>query len=282
MADLQDVQDTLASLIAGVIYPQGTGAPSVTGGDVRIFAGWPAANKLDADLRAGVANVSVFTFDTEKNTSRYLEPWGELSRGTKTIGATVDASVKAFTLTGTVATPQIVTAIVNGTAFSRAVQDNDTLTTIAAGLATLITAFGIAASSSGPTVSIPDAYRITVNIGVNGKIARVTKRQEKLFQVDIWAASNDARGALAKAIDPMLSDMSHIALPDGTSGRMIYVRSQNIDETQPELLYRRVLCYSVDYPTIITADATEITSVAADIAKQDGDTVGAVFRVQRG
>jgi len=267
MADLQDVQDALAGLIAGGIYPNGASQPSVTGGAVRIYAGWPTAAKLDADLRNSVAHVTVYSQDGERNTNRYLEPWGELSRGAKTIGATI--SGVALTLTGTVATPQVVTALVNGKGYSYPVQDGDTLTSIAAALATLINA-DTTATSLGPVVTVPGAYRISCRIGVGGVIARVVRRQEKHFQIDIWARDNTVRGTLAKVIDPLLSGRNYIDLSDGTKGRIVYVKSMNIDETQPELLYRRVITYAVDYPTIEVDTAQEITITGLTIEADDG------------
>lgn len=71
MADLSDVESSLVTVIAGLLYPNGTGQPSSVGIPCKVFAGWPTAAQLDADLVAGVANVSVYPTQIERNTTRY-------------------------------------------------------------------------------------------------------------------------------------------------------------------------------------------------------------------
>ena len=53
MADVSDIERALTTLAGGILYPQGTTAPSVAGVSIRIFRGWPIAKALDDDLRAG-------------------------------------------------------------------------------------------------------------------------------------------------------------------------------------------------------------------------------------
>ena len=262
MADLADVETTLATLIAGWMYPSGTGGASAIAADVKVYAGWPVAAKLDADLRLGnVVHISVFGTESEKNTSRYLEEWGELSRPAKTLGATVGAT--SITLTGSIATHQHISALVNGKAYAYALQAGDTLATVATALAALINA-NTAATASGAVITIPGAHAITVRIGVDGTIGRVVRRQEKQFLIDIWSPTPDLRTAAARIIDPKLSGLDFITLPDNTAGRIKYVHSRNIDEGQKQLVYRRNITYSVDYATVDTDSATEVTIVGVN------------------
>lgn len=60
MADMTDVAAALVTLCAGIIYPNGTGSPSITGDPILIYQGWPNAVQLAKDLKAGKAHVSVF------------------------------------------------------------------------------------------------------------------------------------------------------------------------------------------------------------------------------
>lgn len=60
MADIVQVGDSLVELIATAIYPNGTSNPSTIGEPVKVYQGWPNPNALEADLLAGIMNVSVF------------------------------------------------------------------------------------------------------------------------------------------------------------------------------------------------------------------------------
>jgi hypothetical protein len=69
MADLSDAGNALVTLIAGVVYPEGTGAASLTGDRVLVYQGSPDAVTLAGDLAAGVIHVSVFAQPGDKVTS---------------------------------------------------------------------------------------------------------------------------------------------------------------------------------------------------------------------
>ncbi len=60
MADLADVEDTLVDFIVGILYPNGTAASSALGAMCRVFRGWPLPAGLNADLAAGIVNVTVY------------------------------------------------------------------------------------------------------------------------------------------------------------------------------------------------------------------------------
>ena len=75
MADESDVETTLATLITAQIYPQGTNAPSALGPLVRIYRGWPNPTALNADLAAGIINISLSANPAHhRNTTRYIDP----------------------------------------------------------------------------------------------------------------------------------------------------------------------------------------------------------------
>ena len=60
MADITDVSNALVTVIAGIVYPNGTSQPSITGVPVLVYQGWPDAVQLRADLAAGKVHVSVY------------------------------------------------------------------------------------------------------------------------------------------------------------------------------------------------------------------------------
>lgn len=256
MADLADVTDTFAALIAGMLYPNGTAQPSVTGVAYSIFPGWPEPKCLTDSIRAGKAQISVYPLETERNTTRYLEQEPELRRNDQTIFATV--SGPAITLSGTVTVPHNIAIFANGQTVSYAVQAGQTLAQIAAALATLVANAITPASSVGPVITLTDAVNVAADVGVKGQRGRILRRQDRQFMVTIWAPSHAIRTATAKVIDPALTRLFYIELPDLTHGRNIHVRSADSDEAQEVSIYRRDLVWSVDFMTIEAEDQVEI------------------------
>jgi hypothetical protein len=81
MADLSDAGNGLVTLIAGMLYPQGTGAASLTGDRVLVYQGSPDPVTLASDLAAGTIHVSVFPQPGDTVTSISLDDddWEEVS-----------------------------------------------------------------------------------------------------------------------------------------------------------------------------------------------------------
>lgn len=264
MADYTEVASTIAGIIAAAVYPDGTDEPSAIGAPVKIYPGWPSPTCLDTDLKAGTVNISVFPMASEQNVTRHLQEYQEISRGEKTLGFEI-LSATTFEITGAVTLPMHIAVRVNGRSVAYACQAGDTPTTIAAALATLIAADITPASSSGAIVSIPSGTGIAVGIGVGGALWRELKRQSKWFMVTVWAPSPGLRAAAGIIADRTLAAATWLALPDYTGGRNIYVKGFDQDDAQEALLYRRDLIYDVEYMTIETVDATEVTFIELGI-----------------
>ena len=260
MSDLTDVQNTLASIIAGLIYPNGTGVVSAIGVATKIYPGWPAQEQLRTDLLAGTVNISIYAMPVEKRTTRYAPDWREISRGTVTLTATVASNT--ITIGGTVSVPQVLTVIVNGVAYNYGVQALDTLATIATGLVTLISA-AVPCSSVGPVITIPVVSTIVTRVGTDGVLAREIRRTEKHFNISVWSPTPDLRTAVGRIVDLSFSKSAFIFLPDLTHGRLDYVRTWDEDKLQNELCYRRDMVWSVEFPTIETTTGTAVTSGAS-------------------
>ena len=83
MADMADAGNALVALIAGVLYPLGTAAPSLTGDRVLVYQGSPDAVTLASDLAAGTVHVSVFPQPGDRVTS--ISPddddWEDIGNG---------------------------------------------------------------------------------------------------------------------------------------------------------------------------------------------------------
>jgi hypothetical protein len=278
MADIEDVSDALVSLIAGVIYPNGTGQAAITGLPTLIYAGWPQSSQLDADMagftngKGGRIHVTMFPTATEKNSTRYFTDYQQGSAPTPSISLSV--SGQTVTLAGTVSTPQNVGLIVSNAAYTYAVQAGDTLATVAAALAAQITG----ATSSGAVITLPATSTVTAaRSGTAATVQRLTRTTQRTMQITVWADTPDHRKATAKAIDNALSGTEWLSLADGTGGRVIYVASHIDDMVQKANLYRRDLMYSVEYSTTQSANATEVivTQENDSITGPDGNAVQA-------
>jgi hypothetical protein len=81
MADMSDAGNALVTLIAGILYPQGTAAASLTGDRLLVYQGWPDPVTLASDLAAGTIHVSVFPKPGDKVTSvsQDNDDWEEIS-----------------------------------------------------------------------------------------------------------------------------------------------------------------------------------------------------------
>lgn len=264
MADLSDVLAALTTLSAQAVYPNGTGSPSVTGGAIRVYSGWPLPTNLDNDLRAisqsisaGACHVSIFARPEEKNVTRFSRDWLLQTVQAATLTATIVG--QTVVIGGTIPTasnPQFVTLNVNSAIYVYAVQVSDTLITIATALAALT-----GASNSGATITFSNAARLNAaRVGGTGTSIREIRRQEKTFQIVVWADSPIHRDQIAQPIDILLSNTQFINFADGSSGRLVYKSTMISDEQQNDRIYRRDLFYSVEYPTIQSATDTVIGS----------------------
>jgi hypothetical protein len=267
MADLNDVGVQLVAIATQAVYPNGTGQASISGTSIRLGQGWPDPQQLDQDLAAGINNVTVYPLPSERNTSRYPKAWVDLSVNTPSLTATV--SGQTITIAGLVPNASNPTniSIVYGKPSQYAlyaVQPTDTTTTIATALASQIPG----ATNTGAVITAPATTVITAaRVGVNGISAREVRRQEKHFQITVWADTPDHRTAIATAIDMALVDLQFITLSDTFAARVKYLRSVMNDGTQVERLYRRDLIYSVEYATTETTSSTQVTQeVINDVA----------------
>lgn len=264
MADQSDVSNALVALISSTLYPNGTSEPSPGGNDARVYPGWPLPAQLDADMatKPSVSHLSVFTRPEEHNTTRYdSNEWEEISRNTATV--ILVASGSLVTIGGAVGgakNVQNVTVMINGKPYVYQVQSTDTLLSVLLKLADLVAVDYPLVSTQGLTMMLPPNARVSAaRVGVTGVIQREVGRQNKLFQITVWASTPAIRVALAKTIIPVLSSTFWLSLADGTRGRLIYKSSTETDEKQRQRIYRRDLFYYVEFATVETMTATEIT-----------------------
>ena len=255
MADILDVSNAIAQAIANALYPQGPSSAPITGLDTYIYSGWPNATDLDAHLAANGVDVSIFAQpNTEQVTTRVFPEWVDQIVTTPSITATV--SGYTVTIGGTMLVGEYVSVNVGGQPYSYMVQDGDTPTTVAAALAALASVVSV-----GPVITFSTLAngRIVARCGAPGTLMREVRRQKRGFMITIWAPSPTARSAVAGIIDSVLGFTNFLALPDGTQAWLSYRGSDDLDQMQKAMCYRRDIKFAVEYPTIQTMAGYPIT-----------------------
>jgi hypothetical protein len=266
MADLEDVMTAVSAASAVAVYPNGLDSPSVAGIPVLVVQGWPDSSGLNADLKAGKAQVSVFPLDMERNTTRFQRVWQPVSIAKPTI--TLTAVDDVITVGGAMPSPfalHNLAALIQGKAYLYSVQATDTLTSITTALAALIavdfpltTVSGETILVGGVTVVGRDGTPITCRVGTIGTSVREVRRQKRLFQITIWAPTPDSRRKLLAAMDAALQKTAFITMPDGLDARVEYFDSPMTDGIEKSQLYRRDLRYFIEYATTETVDAATV------------------------
>jgi hypothetical protein len=259
LADTSDVENEFVTLVTAVIYPNGTALPSIVNTGVKIFRGWPNSAGLDADLAAGLANVSIFPPPgLERNTTRYPRQNRRLAKPVHTLTATVNGNT--ITIGGTVAVPQNVIALCgNRFAFPYGVQANDTLDAIATNLASLIAVKFPGTQAAGNIIAVAGNPGILqARIASTAQVATEQSLQEKTYWITCWCPTPAMRDILAPAIDVALKQLDFIVVgTEQSRARIRYARSNTSDEGQKVQIYRRDIVYTVEFGTYTIATAFE-------------------------
>lgn len=253
MADQSDVETALVGVIGGALYPGGLFEPcAVSGAVCRIYRGWPVPAALDADLAAGITNISVTPIVGEsENTTRWPDLWIPQARTAPTLTAIVSGD--SVTLGGTGGAGQVAAVIADTAWAACRLQATDTPATVAAKLAKVL-ATARAATASGAMLTVPGAIRLIGRVEADQPTLRMSRRQRQAFRVTAWCADPATRDTVGSAVDSALSGIDFIGLADSTSGRLRYLGSTVSDKWEDATLYRRELTYTVDYPTTIAAN----------------------------
>jgi hypothetical protein len=254
-----------------VIYPDGALiAPQlfsvVTLVDIR--RGWPLPTTLDIALASG-RDVLVRVYPEPgmtRNTSRFTLQYRDLPTVAPSLFVSVTGATVTFTGSGDAShiAGVMVGSPPHGVSFAYRLLLGDGPTEVAIGLQRLI---------GGSTSAIAGVLTLLTNLPV---IARVVndqqsflevRRQDQGFRVSIWSANNAARDAVAALIDSALAYLTdvngnptmNLVIPSDNSAAWLRYRSTyNMDGAEKAGLYRRDLCYLIEYPTTIVETFPEV------------------------
>jgi hypothetical protein len=262
MADLSDASTLLVNMAAAALYPNGTGQASAIVAPVKIYPGWPISTALDADLRAGTVNVSVFPMQssialapqTLDNPQVIVPPVYGLVASVANV-----LTGNTLTLTGTPNAGEFVTLIADNRNVYTSSQ-----TTAAAILGDLLAQASVnypSGSLVGPTLTIP-ANPLVARIGGVATLGNSVHRQKQSFMLTVWAPSEALRSAAAMIIDVALKRVNIVTFPDTSNGLLTFERTLVSDKMEHALCYRRDLIFGIEYATLDTYQGVEITTIS--------------------
>lgn len=264
MANLSDVEDTLAGLISGYLYPNGNSNPSVVPSvnNIYVYAGWPRPVDLEADVKTNNnSHVTIFPSNTGRNTTRFPQNWIENTIYPSTVTLTLAGN--QVTVGGIVSTPQACMIIVNGIGYAYQIQSTDTLNSIAAALALEIPN----SSSASNVITINGAHSIVPRVTYYGIASKEIKRQEVIFNIITWTNTRDNRTQIADVIEKGLGSISRFALPDNYDAMIFYTGLRDHDEFEKQApIYRRDLMFRIEYPTTLTDEYPSITDTITNVS----------------
>lgn len=293
MADISDVTSYLQGVALSAVYPNGTSQPSIANMDVLVYEGWPVSEQLDLDLagqspgqppttRSGGprAHVTIFPMLGSSRSAPYQIQDETYVITPAAINCAVSVNGNQITYTGTPAAGEFLTIVADRLyAFSRGG------TTAAAILSALLTDIQVnypTATLVGSVLTIPYGYELDVRQGGVGLLGKVVHRECQSVMITAWAPDHVTRNTLSAAIDVALKSANRVTLTDvaQTQAKIVYQRTNVIDDPQNKGCYRRDLIFDCEYATVQTFAGTSITSVSNQITATQQDQYTGILPVE--
>ncbi len=261
MPDRSDVEQALAALIAGTLYPGGALGDSTIGNVCKIYRGWPVAGALETDLERGVVHVSVVPVSgAMRDTTRYSTEWqGSL------LPVTMTASVSSelVTFAGSGGAGQVAGIAVDGLAYAYRMRAGDSAALVAAALAAQIRA-DRPAVATGTSVHLISGRNTLARVVADGQGGQELRRQEGRFRVSFWCPDPSTRDAAVSLVDVGMAGWPFIDV-GGWACRLRLAGEAITDDGAAGGLWRRDLLYSVEYPTVMTESLPSMLFGVADV-----------------
>lgn len=282
MATIDDVEAALVSAVTTILYPTGS-PPSALGYPVKVYAGWPGAQDLDAGMvetggAPKAAHVSVYPLDAERNVTRFQSTYEDdpLPAATYSVAVAGQAVTIGGAAPATFFT-QNVSLIINGAAYSYGPSAGQTPAQIASALQTLIAIDLPGTTVSGAVITVQSGARITAaRVGVSGTARKPLRTIEKQVQVHLWTSSPTSRKAISALVDPGLCDIQWLTLADGSRAKLVYHGQRDDDFPQKQRIYRRSFTFTVEFTTYAVQTATQITVQTETLRDADGALIKTV------
>lgn len=257
MAEITAIADEIASVIASALYPDGE-TESVVGAPVKLYPGWPNATDLDADMRLGTCHVTVYPTQAGGKAEQVFEREQPAAPPVHGISATVSGS--SITFSGIPTSGEYVSLIVEGRkAYSRV---GATLGAILTALLADILPDFPGSTLVGSVLTVNGAFEFTVRSGAPVQMVKPVWRHEQGFQISVWAPNPELRSAIGQAVNVALATTSRLALDDCSYANISLGKSIDSDSREAGLIYRRDVMTMIQFATVETFTAYEVTVVA--------------------
>ncbi|AQS87913.1 hypothetical protein AA101099_1522 [Neoasaia chiangmaiensis NBRC 101099] len=270
MTDVSHVSLALAYRCAGLIYPDGMAAPSVTGRQTIV-------------RRGGLLPSDLFSAQSVRNSVDYVtvaasmdgyracpEPLGRPWSVGRRIAPTVGVSCSGAVATVSVPLSGVICGVVGlrwsgGSAVSAtaayAASGGETAADIAAGLAQGLSG----ARAEGGRVIVPSGC-LDGQVAGYGESFRVTRRQSQRLRVSIWTTSAAARDLLGGVLDTSLAALSWLPMVDGGQAQLSFEGAGDVDNMQTQAVYRRDMVFRTVFDTRQTAWSAQMMFGVGDVA----------------
>ena len=250
MPDQSGVEAALAAAVSADLYPDGVDAESAVGAVCRVFAGWPAAAAVEADVLRGVVQVGVVGLPgTVRETTRFLPVEGVVVAAPSAV--MVQVFGERVVLDGLAVPGQLVGVRVDGRAYVWRVERGEDLNDVAVGLAGLIGA-DRPCLRSGTTLAVPGGREVAARSVVDTAVGTELRRQTMGFRVMVWAPSAAVRDRVCSVVDAGLAGRAFVDV-DGWACWVRGAAGAVQDKGAAAGLWRRDLGVLVEFPTVRAA-----------------------------
>jgi len=289
MADSSDVEIALVTAVGTALYPSGLPVvtppalpvSTVAGVPVRIVRGWPNGEAVDIDLRAGIANCTIFPMRGGfRNISAPQLQWIETASTVPTLTVSAAPNLIAIgapwqvTFGGTCGTNQVAAVLIGSAggqqaAFAYRCLATDTPATVANAFAAAIP------QATSPTTSdvlyVP-AWNgpVSAQVVADGTAALAVQYQERAVIVTAWAPTPGARDAMCSAIGAQLGYQYRVTADDGSQITWRQTNDVTNDVPSRDAVWRRDMTYTCRYTTVVTATQPRMVALLGNATVSAG------------
>lgn len=256
MATQTDVTNALMAIAKAAVYPNGTSQPSIVNLPVKVITGYAGSIDLTDVANKTNALITVYRSTAKKTLYSFIGNWSTLSIVEPTLSLIVFNNT--VTVSGTVFTPANCLIKVNNVGYHYSVSPTDTLQTIAANLAALIPGVTVVDT----VITISSAYKVETKIGTTGTAIRSVGDVQENYWIDVWAADNTTRQAIADALLVALRVNYRFDLVDGAKATLNSdFDKRDFDKSQKVGVYRSLISIFVAYQLTQKATFYTITDI---------------------
>jgi hypothetical protein len=264
MADISDVCNMLVNTISYTLWSSPTpGIAQTTGtnGLVVVARDEPSGNEIDSALKNQISYVTVCPMvGMQRLTTRFINPVDVVY--TVPVTLTTNVSINHCTFGGNATSGQMVGIGVGKHGYAYACNSTDNTVTIATNMASIIPN----ATSNASTITLPTDL-FSVNVVGNTTINTEVRRQKAVFEVTVWSYDPDVLDSVASIVDLMFASTRAFLLPDGSYTNIPeYFGSDQRFGSERADLFRRILRYTIEYPTIVTTILPSLLFTGGNIA----------------